>query len=122
MSKKQAFIEYVSRLFGEDHVQNGDIPDDAWDYWKGLIAEKSTEKPLFTDNGKVVLKFFQEHQDVPSWKTKDVAEGIGLSSRSVSGSLRKLVADEYIDKIGKDPILYCLTEKGKNAKIEGDNL
>ena len=114
MSKKQAFIDYVAPLFSNDHK---DIPEDALDYWNGLIAEKSTEKPEFTDNGKVILRFFQEHQDVLSWKSKDVAEVIGLSSRSVSGSLRKLVADEYIDKIGKDPILYCLTEKGKNVII-----
>lgn len=114
MSKKQAFIDYVAPFFLKD---NEDIPKDALDYWQGLIAEKSTEKPDFTDNGKIILRFFQEHQDVPSWKTKDIAEVIGLSSRSISGSLRKLVADEYIDKIGKDPILYCLTEKGKNTII-----
>ena len=114
MSKKQVFIDYVAPLFFEDHEN---IPEDAWDYWQGLIAEKSTEKPEFTNNGKIILHFFQEHQDVPSWKTKDIAEVIGLSSRSVSGSLRKLVADGYIDKIGKDPILYCLTEKGKNTII-----
>ena len=121
MSKKQAFINYVSRLFGEDHVLNKDIPDDAWDYWQALIAEKSTEKPPFTENGKIILKFFKDNQNIATWKTKDVAEAIGLSSRSVAGSSRKLVSDGYLDKVGSDPIFYMLTEKGKNIILENDD-
>lgn len=117
MSKKQAFINYVSRLFGEDHVQAGDIPDDAWDYWKALTAEKSTEKPPFTENGKIILQFFKDNQGIETWKTKDVAEALGLSSRSVSGSSRKLVTDGYLEKVGSDPVFYTLTEKGKNVNL-----
>ena len=117
MSKKQVFIDYVSKLFGEDHE---DIPDEAWDYWKALTAEKSTEKPPFTENGKIILKFFKDHQDIELWKSRDVAEGIGLSSRSVSGSIRKLTNDGYIEKVGQDPVFYTLTEKGKNIILENE--
>jgi predicted transcriptional regulator len=52
------------------------------------------------------------------WKSKDIAEQLGLASRSVSGTMRKLVNDGFCDKIGKDPIVYTLTEKGKNFVIE----
>ena len=114
MSKKQAFINYVSRLFGEDHVQAGDIPDDAWDYWKALTAEKSTEKPPFTENGKIILRFFKDNQSIETWKTKDVAEALGLSS----GSSRKLVTDGYLEKVGSDPVFYTLTEKGKKVNLD----
>ena len=32
--------------------------------------------------------------------------------------LRKLVDDGYVEKIGKDPIVYRLTEQGKNINLE----
>ena len=55
MTKKQAFIDYVKGLFDEV-----DVPEDAREYWNALIADKSGEKPLFTENGKNVLKFLQK--------------------------------------------------------------
>jgi predicted transcriptional regulator len=59
----------------------------------------------------------QEHQETRMWKSKDLADQIELSSRCVSGTMRKLVNDGFCDKIGANPIIYCLTEKGKNYKI-----
>lgn len=115
MSKKQVFIDYVAQLFDESH---DDIPEDAWDYWKALLAEKSIEKPQFTDNGKVILKFLKDNVQIETWKSKDIAEGIGISSRGVSASARKLVNDGYIDKVGQDPVFYVLTEKGKEVIFE----
>ena len=35
-----------------------------------------------------------------------------------SEELRKLVDDGYVEKIGKDPIVYRLTEQGKNINLE----
>ena len=115
MSKKQAFIDYVAHLFDESHE---DIPSDARDYWKALLAEKSTEKPQFTNNGKLILKFLQNNAQIETWKSKDIAEGIGISSRGVSASARKLVNDGYIDKVGQDPVFYILTEEGKSVIFE----
>ncbi len=54
----------------------------------------------------------------PEQKAKDIAEGLMMSSRRVSGSIRKLVTDGYVEKIGQDPVIYALTEKGKNKIIE----
>jgi Mn-dependent DtxR family transcriptional regulator len=52
------------------------------------------------------------------WKSRDIAEGLFISSRSVSGAKRKLVTDGFVEKIGQDPAVYSLTENGKNIKIE----
>lgn len=114
MSKKQAFIDYVKVLF----ENNGEVPADAGEYWQALIAEKDVEKPLFTENGKNVLKFFQEHQETPTWKAKDVAAEMMISSRSVAGSARKLVADGFLEKVGQDPVFYTLTNKGKEINLD----
>ena len=114
MSKKQAFIDYVRPMFADETV----TPEEALDFWKALIAEKSAEKPKFTDNGKLILRFLQEHQDTEAWKSKDIAGEIGISSKGVAGSMRKLVNDEYVEKVGSDPVFYTLTQKGKEIDLD----
>jgi DNA-binding PadR family transcriptional regulator len=32
--------------------------------------------------------------------------------------MRKLANDGFVEKLGKDPVIYTLTEKGKNYNIE----
>jgi predicted transcriptional regulator len=32
--------------------------------------------------------------------------------------MRKLVSDGYVEKIGADPVMYLITEKGKNINVE----
>ena len=45
-----------------------------------------------------------------------------VSSRCIAGAMRKLTFDGYCEKFGDNPIVYSLTEKGKNYKIiEGEN-
>ena len=40
-----------------------------------------------------------------------------MSSRTVSGAMRKLVTDGFVEKIGQDPVMYTLTEQGKNIEL-----
>jgi predicted transcriptional regulator len=47
-----------------------------------------------------------------SFKCKVIGEGIFMSGRSVSGAMRKLLSEEFVEKTGNDPVLYSLTEKG----------
>ena len=119
MSKKQDFIKYVEDLM--DFTKKMDAPimnENAELYWKAFCGEDNTEKPLFTDNGKLVLKYLQDNQQETNWKARDIAEGLFLNSRTVSGAMRKLVNDGYVEKMGQDPTLYSITEKGKNIKID----
>lgn len=113
MSLKHDFINYV-----ESNFKTNPMPEDLIEYWekfKGVNGDG--EKPLFTEHGKQILTFLQEHQDTKTWKAKDIAEGMFVSSRTVSGAIRKLVSDGFIEKVGQDPIIYCITEKGKEIKI-----
>lgn len=118
MSKKSKFIEYVNEnLFSKINVEN--IDPDVIDYWNGLNNSDNTERLKFTDNGKMVMKYMQSLPfGTPPLKSKDIAEGMGISARSVSGAMRRLCDDNYIEKVGKDPILYSITELGKNVSIE----
>ena len=81
------------------------------------ISNKENMKPELTDNGKLILDYFQK-SEVTLLKAKDVAEGLFISSKAASGSLRKLVNDGFCEKVGQDPVVYTLTEKGKNFIIE----
>ena len=49
---------------------------------------------------------------------RDIAEGVFISSRSVAGSMRKLVNDGYVDKLSGEPAIYSLTNKGKEVKLD----
>jgi DNA-binding MarR family transcriptional regulator len=117
MSKKQEFIKYVNELItAAPAVQPNEDAKLYWDAFCGL--DENGEKPLFTDNGKLILKFLQEHQETPMWKARDIAEGLFISSRAVSGAMRKLVTDGFVEKVGQDPTIYSLTNNGKTISIE----
>ena len=81
------------------------------------LTDKKNEKPVLTDNGKLVLKYLQ-NAEPGIYKAKDIADGLFVSSRNVSGAMRKLVTDGFVEKVGESPVLYTLTEKGKEFKIE----
>ena len=114
MSKKVEFIEYVEKLINEEEMSDG-----AREFWEALKNIKENEKPTFTDNGKLIMKYLQElPEGSPMMKAKEIAEGMFISSRAVSGAMRKLVTDGFVEKVGQDPVMYILTEKGKNINIE----
>lgn len=115
---KQEFIKFLNDLMDEaPHIVETEMTDEIKSYIEALKEDIPKSYEL-TEHGKVVLKFLQTNQDTITWKAKDVAEGLGISSRGVSGSFRKLVTDGFVEKMGKDPAIYCLTEKGKNFIIE----
>lgn len=119
MSKKQAFIDFVNDLI-ENCNHPVEMNEDVEFYWNYLnnSDDKEVATPLFTDNGKMILVFLQEHPENDTWKSKDIAELLGISSRSVSGSMRKLVNDGYVEKIDDNPAIYAITTKGKDIKID----
>lgn len=119
MSKKSEFVKYVTELLyyaekSDFHPMN----EEAEAYWTAINRDIDTEKPLFTDNGKLILLYMQDHQQENMWKARDIAEGLFISSRAVSGAMRKLVTDGFVEKVGQDPVVYTLTENGKNIKID----
>ena len=118
MSKKQEFINYVNELIAAagPSVQP---TEDASLYWSAFCGlDENGEKSLFTDNGKLIIKFLQDNIDTPMWKARDIAEGLFINSRAVSGAMRKLVSDGYVEKVGQNPVIYSMTENGKNIEID----
>ena len=119
MTKKEFFVDYVETLQAIA-ARAGTEPamtDEVKSYWEALKNVTETEKPLFTDNGKLVLQFMRDNADTERWKAKDLAEAMCSTSRTVSGAMRKLVSDGFVEKLGESPVLYSLTEKGKTVEI-----
>ena len=121
MSKKESFIKEVEAMIS----LTGGTPEklfssDALDFWNGLQMTGDGGKPQFTDNGKLVLQYMQNNKELHNnlFKAKDIGEGLGISSRTASGAMRKLVSDGYVEKLGESPVVYSLTEAGINVNFD----
>lgn len=110
MNKKQEFIEFI-----EDLIKDKEMPEGARIFWEIFKTQK--KEITLTDNGKIILTFLKDNLDTSLWKSKNIAEKIGLSSRTVSGAMRKLVSDGFVEKVSVEPVVYAITEKGKNYNI-----
>lgn len=124
MNKRDSFIKIVQReIFDRpdiycENYETDNVWENACLFWEAFTTSSDKEdKPLFTDNGKLILNFLKDNQDTPLWKAKDIAENLLVSSRTVAGAMRKLVTDGFVEKVGKEPTIYSLTEKGKNIEI-----
>lgn len=116
MSNKQEFIEYVEWMLDAGGY---DLPEGAQKYFDAMKSAPEKEKPMFTDGGKQILKYLKDNHSVgEALAAKTIAEGMMISSRSVSGSIRKLVADGFVEKVSTDPVLYALTDKGNEVTID----
>ena len=124
MSKKEKFINEIKTLI-EQALSCQEMPfeglsPDALDFWNGLNSTGDSERPAFTSNGKLVLDYIQKNKDTYNnlFKAKDIGEGLGISSRTASGAMRKLVTDAYLEKVGQNPTVYSLTQKGIEVNLE----
>lgn len=117
---KKEFVNFIEKLIeANQELANSLMTPNIENFIATL--KTSEEKPELTDNGRLILEYLQGQDDGTLHKAKDIADGLFISSRSVSGAMRKLVADNFIEKIGQNPSIYMLTEKGKNYNIKGEN-
>lgn len=122
MTKKEKFIQFVDVLMDESNYEAwDDVTKEDWsdaiDFLNSLKVSNGTEKKKFTDNGKIILDFIKKNKNQYNnlFKAKDIGESLGISSRTASGSMRKLVTDGYLEKIGESPTIYSLTAAGEEV-------
>lgn len=116
MSKREEFIKYVNQLKENSTIE---MNEEAEIYWNHILnSEDEKDKPAFTENGKTILKYMQENPEPTCKKAKDIGDGLGISSKAISGAIRKLVTDGYVEKIEGKPSTYILTNKGIEFKGE----
>src|SRR5574344_2758631 len=124
MNKKDLFVMMVEAFLEKGTVE-GTLStsqlDEAIAYFNAFKStqDKKADKPQFTDNGKLILKAMIENNEERAnmFSAKQIAEYAFITSRQVSGAIRKLVADSYCEKVGQDPIIYSLTDLGKQIDV-----
>lgn len=114
MNKAELFWNWFDEL-----TKDETIPSDVQEYIDILRAQQDTQadKPALTESGIQILEYLQGLPEAKNLKAKDIADGMNESSRKISGSMRKLVSDGFVDKFGQNPVVYTLTEKGKNFDL-----
>lgn len=124
MNKKDLFVMMVEAFLEKGTVEgilSTSQLDEAIAYFNAFKStqDKKADKPQFTDNGKLILKAMIENNEERAnmFSAKQIAEYAFITSRQVSGAIRKLVADGYCEKVGQDPIIYSLTDLGKQIDV-----
>lgn len=117
-SKREQFIELVDLLM-EDAAINKDEWTDALIYFEALKMQKDKEKPVITDKGAEILLYIQNnYQNYKNmFSAKVIAEGMGAATKSVSASMRGLVTGGFLEKISDKPVIYSITDAGKNFDL-----
>lgn len=120
---KEKFFEFFDYLVA-NCKEPVEVPKEVARYIDILKSSTATvEKPIITENGIMILEFLQNEakasEDKKGYKAKEMAEALFVSSRTVSGAVRKLVTDGFVERIGTEPAVYVITEKGITFDIEG---
>lgn len=112
----KAFLDFFDKLVL--NLSSEEIPKEVKDFYEFLQSQSENyiEKPLLTESGLLILEYMQENNK--NLKAKDIADGLGINSRKISGAMRKLVSDHFVNKFGQNPVIYSLNEKGLNFDIK----
>ena len=96
MTDRQAFVAYIDELM---EASTKKMPANVAAFWSDFKTKR--ERPKFTPNGKLLIQFFRGHED-EVFSSREIAVEMGMSARAVGGAIRKLVNDEYVEKIVTD--------------------
>jgi DNA-binding MarR family transcriptional regulator len=115
---KNEFLNFLDKLMeASPNIVDEYMTDNIKNYLE-IFKDESLKKSEITESGRKILEFLQNYEDTTKlWKAKDIAQELGVTSRGVSGSIRKLVNDGYCEKLGTSPAVYTITEKGLNYKF-----
>lgn len=121
MTDRESFVDYVGRIIEEfdKDITKTAHGEQVKRYWKALLDGEETGKKV-TENGQKILIFMQENEEAMNniFTSKEIAEALFVSGRSISGSMRKLFGDGYINKEGNNPVKYSLTDLGRNLSLK----
>ena len=123
MTDREAFVDYVNRtletVMVEEFGKGTEYKDQVKHYWNVFLNGEETGKKI-TENGQKILIFMQENEEAMNniFTAKEIAEALFVSGRSVSGSMRKLLGDGYVNKEGNNPIKYSLTDLGRSLSLK----
>ena len=108
------FDEVQALIDGNPNI----LSDEAIEYFYDLKSTANKAAPkIMTEKGAELLKFLKT---VPNknMTSKMIGDAMGINSRSVSGSMRRLVSDGFVNAIGKNPVVYVISDKGLDFNLD----
>ena len=118
MTKKELFVKEISELIEKEKEKTGKNPlsEDSLVFFEALKITEDNAKPAITDKGKDIILFIQNNYVSFNnmFSSKQIADGMGVPTRSVSASMRGLVSGGYLEKISDKPVIYSITDRGKD--------
>lgn len=92
-----------------------EVLSDAAIEFLGELMEKNSTENILTETGRKILISMLNNKEtyLGVFSSKQLGELLFMSARSVSGSMRKLVTEQYVEKAGTNPVTYKLTENGE---------
>lgn len=109
------FLEQHFNHTVENYEFTKEDMDKLIDMFKGGNGSKT-----FTENGLKIFECMRENEQkyINVFKAKEIGELLFMTPRSVSGSMKKLIADGFVEKVGANPVTYGLTELGKAYEFD----
>lgn len=79
------------------------------------LLEKNSTANILTETGKKILvsMYVNKEAHLNTFSSKQLGELLFMSARSISGSMRKLVTEQYVEKTGTNPVTYKITKNGE---------
>ena len=114
MTAKENFILEIEKL-----LSNNTINEDAMNYFtefkNGIVKNSS----VITEKGAIILKFLQTQPIDYIFSAKMIAEVLNMNTRSISGTMRKLLNDGFVEKVTTiSPITYTITTAGREFNLD----
>lgn len=116
IKERERFIQFIEELCDKNNIVWEEVDPEVAYYWNDFKNGKIGGKVGLTDNGKILMRFFQNHDG--EYTAKEIAEELLLNPRSVSGAMRSLVNAGYVEKTGEKPMKYQVTQEGLDVVIE----
>ena len=117
MTNREQFIFEIEQMLKQSEF----LSDKALTYFEELKNGKASKGGL-TEKGREILEWLDEPERRSNYfSAKLIGEGLFTSSRVVSGAAQKLITDGYLEKEGKNPVTYSITNDGHNILLESKN-
>lgn len=109
---KEIFIKEIEENFIEQ------LSEESKEYFNYLKNGK--KKTPISEKGLNLLSYMQKAYAINDnvFTAKSIGEALGVSGRSVSGSMRKLCEENLVEKISQTPVKYQLTEAGITYSVD----
>lgn len=116
---KELFIFEIANLMKtaieDQNFEFDGLSQEAYEYFLSF-KDSLHKKPEITEKGMEILKTMkemcEEAGNEASFSAKEIGDYMGVSGRAVSGSIRKLIELNLVEKQGENPTKYRLTPLG----------